>query len=186
MVERFDNLVASVSHTTRPKRQGEVEGQDYFFVDVETFKKMQVEGQFVEDAEVFGNFYGTGIDQLSARQAEGRDVILEIDWQGARHIRQRLDNVISIFILPPSVETLRERLIGRGRDDEAVIAKRMMAASAEISHFSEYEFLIVNDDFQVACAELADILVNRHQNTHSRLAAVTQRYPQLMVEIKDF
>ena len=186
MVARFDQVIASVSHTTRPKRSGEVHGKDYFFVDHATFQRMQAEDKFLEHAEVFGNHYGTSIEQIQQRQAEGYDVILEIDWQGARNIRARMENVLSVFILPPSLDTLRERLIGRGQDDETVIAERMAAAAAEMSHFDEYEFLLVNDDFDQACDELATILQQKQQNTANLAAAIRTRYPELIAEIANF
>ena len=186
MVERFEHLVASVSHTTRPMRKGEVDGEDYFFVDQKTFQQMQAADKFLEHAEVFGNFYGTSIEQIQQRQSLGYDVILEIDWQGARNIRARMTNVLSVFVLPPSVDTLRERLIGRGQDDEAVIAQRMAAASAEMSHFDEYEYLLINDDFDRACDELADILQQKHQNTANLAASIRARYPELIAEIANF
>ncbi|MEM7467600.1 MAG: guanylate kinase, partial [Pseudomonadota bacterium] len=109
MVETFDKLVASTSHTTRAMRDGEVNGEDYFFVSLNEFESMRQADKFLEHAEVFGNFYGTSIDQINLKRAEGLDVILEIDWQGARNIRARVDKVLSVFVLPPSIDTLRER-----------------------------------------------------------------------------
>ena len=186
MVERFDNLVASVSHTTRPKRSGEVDGEDYFFVTPEQFDEMQKADAFLEFAEVFGNFYGTGIAQIQQRQAEGYDVILEIDWQGARNIRARMPNVLSVFVLPPSIDALRARLVGRGQDDESIIAQRMAAAADEMSHFDEYEFLIVNDDFDQACDELAGILQQKRRNRSNLAPAIREKYPELIAEIAKF
>lgn len=185
MVERFENLVASISHTTRPKREGEVHGKDYFFVDPAQFHHIQSAGMFLEHAEVFGNHYGTGIEQIQARHAEGKDVILEIDWQGARNIRERMTNVLSIFVLPPSIETLRQRLVGRGRDDKAVIDKRMAAAAAEMSHFDEYDFLVVNDDFERACDELGDIIQQKWSNTANLTSKITLQHPKLIAEISN-
>ena len=186
MVDRFDGLVASVSHTTRPKRSGEVHGEDYFFVTHEQFQRMREADEFLEYAEVFGNFYGTSIEQIEQRQAQGYDVILEIDWQGARNIRARMSNVLSVFVLPPSIDTLRERLIGRGQDDESVIAQRMSAAAAEMSHFDEYEFLIVNDDFEQACEELAGVLQQKHRNSANLTSEIRAKYPNLIAEIAKF
>ena len=186
MVERFDRLVASISHTTRPKRTGEIDGEDYFFVTHEQFQRMRDADEFLEYAEVFGNFYGTAIEQIEQRQAQGYDVILEIDWQGARNIRARMSNVLSVFVLPPSIDTLRERLIGRGQDDESVIAQRMSAAAAEMSHFDEYEFLIVNDDFEQACEELAGVLQQKHRNSANLAGEIRAKYPNLIAEIAKF
>lgn len=186
MVERFDNLVASVSHTTRPKRSGEVDGEDYFFVTPEQFDEMQKADAFLEYAEVFGNFYGTGIAQIQQRQSQGYDVILEIDWQGARNIRARMPNVLSVFVLPPSTDALRARLVGRGQDDESIIAQRMAAAADEMSHFDEYEFLIVNDDFDQACDELAGILRQKRQNRSNLASEIREKYPKLIAEIAKF
>jgi guanylate kinase len=185
MVERFDNLVASISHTTRKKRDGEIDGTDYFFVQLDEFKKIEAAGKFLEHAEVFGNYYGTGIEQIEARRAEGKDVILEIDWQGARDIRARMKSVLSIFILPPSIDTLRQRLIGRGRDDKQVIDKRMSAAAAEMSHFDEYDFLVVNDDFDQACTELAGIIQQKWSNTANLVSEVALKHPKLIADISD-
>lgn len=183
MVERFENLVASISHTTRPKRDGEIDGQDYFFVALEKFEAIRAEGMFLEHAEVFGNHYGTGIKQIQDRHAEGKDVILEIDWQGARNIRQRMDNVLSIFVLPPSIEVLRQRLVGRGRDAKQVIDRRMAAATNEMSHFDEYDFLVVNDDFERACEELADIIRQKWSNTANLTPEIARLHPKLIAEI---
>ena len=183
MVAKFDHLVASVSHTTRNQREGEVHGKDYFFVSPAEFRKMRDADKFLEHAEVFGNLYGTSIDQIRAQQEQGLDVILEIDWQGARNIRQRMKNVLSVFVLPPSFDTLRERLEGRGQDDDEVIQERMDAAMAEMSHFDEYEFLIVNDDFETACDELAGILTQKGQNRANLAANIQARHPSLIAEI---
>lgn len=183
MVAKFDHLVASVSHTTRKQRDGEVHGEDYFFVSPQDFISMRNENKFLEHAEVFGNLYGTSIDQIKTQQEKGFDVILEIDWQGARNIRERMENVLSVFVLPPSFETLRERLVGRGQDDEEVINERMSAAAAEMSHFDEYEFLIVNDDFEAACDELAGILTQKWQNSTNLATKIRSRYPSLIAEI---
>ena len=183
MVERFDHLVSSISHTPRDQREGEIHGEDYFFVDHEEFEAMRAAGKFLEHAEVFGNFYGTAIQQIEERQAQGWDVILEIDWQGARNIRARMKNVLSVFILPPSIETLRQRLVSRGRDDKQVIDSRMGAAAAEMSHYDEYEFLLVNDDFQLAAEELAAIIEQKSENTANLAAKVRLRHPNLIAEI---
>lgn len=150
-------LCVSVSHTTRPRRPGEVDGVNYHFVSPERFESMRKNGEFLECATVFGNDYGTSRAWVEERLAEGCNVILEIDWQGAAQIKKIMPDAVSIFILPPSLETLRERLTRRGQDNTAVIEKRMAAAVSEISHFGQADYLLVNDDFDRALAVLASI-----------------------------
>lgn len=154
-------LVISVSTTTREAREGEVDGVNYFFVDKKTFQKSIEDDDFVEYAEVFGNFYGTSRSKLSEQLKSKDDVVLEIDWQGARKVREHFSEVISIFILPPSTKELASRLSNRKQDSEAVIAGRMEQARSEISHYDEYQYLIINDDFDQALAELQAIFVSQ-------------------------
>jgi len=158
LTERMENVVASISHTTRPCRPGEVDGIDYFFVAEPEFQTMIVEGDFLEHAKVFGNLYGTSLGQIQRTLDNGTDLLLEIDWQGARSIRDIYPEVVSIFIMPPSQAALRERLVGRGKDGQEVIESRMQAAVSEISHYREYEFLVVNDEFERALDELSLII----------------------------
>ena len=153
-----DELALSVSHTTRAPRPGEVDGQDYHFVDTGTFRDMIAADDFLEHAEVFDNFYGTSKAGVQAQLAAGQDVILEIDWQGARQVRTLMPESIGIFILPPSREALRERLHNRGQDDATVIERRMRDAVSEMSHYDEYDYLIINDDFRQAQDELASVM----------------------------
>lgn len=148
----------SVSHTTRPMRPGERDGQDYYFVSRDSFLAMQSRGEFLEHAEVFGNLYGTSQRSVSSRLAEDRDVILEIDWQGARQVRSAMPDSRSVFVLPPSREELRRRLQGRGQDSAEIIQARMCQAAAEMGHWAEFDFLIVNEDFDTAVQELTAIL----------------------------
>lgn len=155
--ERVEHLVISVSHTTRPPRPGEQDGVHYHFTSVDTFRQQVAEGNFLEYAQVFDNYYGTSRLSVDALRETGKDVILEIDWQGARQVRERAESVISIFILPPSIEALSARLHGRGQDDEATIQRRMHAAQSEMSHYPEYDYLIINDDFATALDDLACI-----------------------------
>lgn len=159
LLQRVPQLAVSVSHTTRPVRPGEQHGQDYFFVSMPEFQAMLENQAFLEQARVFDNYYGTAeqtvIDQLQA----GLDVILEIDWQGAAQVKMLFPDSIGIFILPPSTEVLLQRLRNRGQDDEATIARRMREAVAEISHYPQYDYLVVNDDFDQALVELASIIV---------------------------
>ena len=156
-----DELALSISHTTRAPRPGEINGQDYHFIDTATFRDMIAGDDFLEHAEVFDNFYGTSKGGVQAQLAAGQDVILEIDWQGARQVRKLMPECIGIFILPPSREALRERLQNRGQDDAMVIERRMRDAISEMSHYDEYDYLIINDDFQVAQDELTAIVLSR-------------------------
>ena len=147
-------LKVSVSHTTRPMRPGEVDGEHYHFVEREEFERMAVGNAFVEYAEVFGNLYGTAKSSLEGPLYEGRDLILEIDWQGARQVRACFPDAVSIFIAPPSIEALRERLRCRGQDSDEVIDRRMREAGSEMSHFEEYDYMVVNDEFDDALQQL--------------------------------
>jgi guanylate kinase len=158
-------LRLSVSHTTRPPREGEQDGVHYHFVSVDSFEEQAGEGVFLESAEVFGNYYGTSEQAIRQQLQQGFDVILEIDWQGAQQVRRRVPDAVSVFILPPSVEALRERLSGRGQDSEEIIQRRMHQASSELSHYPEYDYLVFNDDFEEALAQLRAIFVaNRLKN----------------------
>jgi guanylate kinase len=150
-------LCVSVSHTTRPMRPGEQDGVNYHFVDTATFSAMAGRGAFLEHAEVFGNHYGTSRAWVEERLAQGWDVILEIDWQGAAQIKKLLPEAVSIFILPPSRETLEQRLNNRGQDKPEVIAARMAKAVNEMSHYPQADYLVINDQFEVALADLAAI-----------------------------
>ncbi|SHE19276.1 guanylate kinase [methanotrophic endosymbiont of Bathymodiolus puteoserpentis (Logatchev)] len=154
-----DKLMVSVSHTTRAQRPGEVNGIDYFFSSEEQFKTLIEKQAFLEYAQVFDNYYGTSQKSVEDSLKQGNDVILEIDWQGAEQIRRTLPDTISIFILPPSTEVLRERLQGRGQDSKAVIDRRMQDAVTEMSHYAEYNYLVVNDDFSHALTELKSIIL---------------------------
>jgi len=151
-------LAVSVSHTTRYPRPGEVDGKDYHFVDGVAFEGMVSRGEFLEHAQVFDNRYGTSRQVVADQLATGIDVILEIDWQGARLVRELLPEAVSIFILPPSREALQQRLQDRGQDDDEVIARRMRDAVSEMSHYDEYDYLVINDVFQVALGELTAIM----------------------------
>ncbi|MGQ7745560.1 guanylate kinase [Pectobacterium brasiliense] len=153
----YDTQV-SISHTTRAKRPGENHGEHYFFVEVDEFKRMIQDNEFLEHAEVFGNYYGTSRPAIEQVLATGVDVFLDIDWQGAKQIRSQMPRARSIFILPPSKEELARRLRGRGQDSDEVIARRMSQAVAEMTHYGEYDYLIVNDDFDLALLDLKTII----------------------------
>ena len=160
LITKMDDLIVSVSHTTRQTRDGEVHGKDYFFVDVETFRTMQGENAFLECAQVFDNFYGTAQQTVEANLTQGHDVILEIDWQGAEQVRRLMPDSVSIFILPPSIETLRQRLEARGKDNSEIIERRMQDAVTEMSHYPEFDYLIVNDSFSEALDALKSIVAS--------------------------
>lgn len=154
-----EGLTVSVSHTTRLRRPGEDNGKDYFFIDSDMFEKMIIKQEFLEYAHVFGHSYGTAKESVTRKLNSGLDVILEIDWQGARQIRQILPGAISVFILPPCLLELEKRLKGRGQDSDTIICSRMSAALLEIGHYNEYEFLIVNDNFERALDQLKNIVM---------------------------
>src|SRR5580693_4878493 len=152
------NLVVSVSHTTRKPRVNEVEGRDYHFVTPAKFHELIDQQAFLEHAQVFDNFYGTGATQVRDKLAAGKDVLLEIDWQGARQVRQAMPDSTSIFILPPSRMALEHRLRERRTDSPETIARRLADASTDMSHYNEFDFVVVNDRFDQAAVEVAEIL----------------------------
>lgn len=158
VLAQLPDLHVSVSHTTRAMRPGEVDGVNYHFTDIPTFKARVAAGEFLEHAEVFGNFYGTSRTTVEQALAAGKDLVLEIDWQGARRVRELFPAAVSIFIAPPSIAELQRRLQARGQDSAEVIARRMAAAEDEMSHAGEYRYHVVNDDFVRATAALAGII----------------------------
>jgi guanylate kinase len=158
LLEAEPQLRLSVSYTTRPPRPGEEDGRDYHFVSAPVFERMLEAGEFLESAVIYGNRYGTSQKLIEREQAQGRDVVLEIDWQGAQQIRRVMRQVVSVFILPPSPEVLEARLRARGQDSEDVVARRLASAREEISHVSEYEYVIINDDFDRAAQDLRSII----------------------------
>ena len=162
LLNKMDNIKASVSHTTRASRPGEVDGINYHFVSQQQFVDMLEQDAFLEHAEVFGNFYGTSQQWVADSLASGEDVILEIDWQGAAQVRQLFPDSTSIFILPPSKQALRERLHNRAQDDAEVIEKRIAAATEEMSHYIEADFVVVNDQFDLALSQLMAIVTAQH------------------------
>jgi len=168
LLTRVDSIQVSVSHTTRPKRSREVDGKDYYFIDEKQFLYMLAENTFIEHAKVFDHYYGTSKNWLEETLRQGIDVVLEIDWQGAAQIRKLIPKTVGIFILPPSRETLESRLRHRGQDSDAVIAGRLNKASEEISHFGEYDYLIVNDDFDRAVQDLTSIVLAERLKTEKQ------------------
>lgn len=177
VVKMLPDVVVSVSHTTRNMREGEVNGRDYHFVDEQRFLEMVDNGDFLEHANVFGNRYGTSRQHIQEQLSSGKDVILEIDWQGARQIRQLMSDCKSIYILPPSIQALRDRLQGREQDSNDVIESRMREAVNEMTHYGEFDYIVINDDFDQARDQLAAIFicdqmrVERQQQTHAQLLA---------------
>mgnify|MGYP002735297492 CR=1 FL=1 len=170
LIDRLDGIQVSVSHTTRARRPGEVDGVNYHFVERADFEAMIERGEFFEHARVFDNHYGTSRVAVEHMLAVGQDVILEIDWQGARQAREQMPDAVSVFILPPSREELERRLAGRGTDEHAVIVARMREAISEMSHFDEYDYLVINDDFTTALNELQSLVV-AHRHRRERMQA---------------
>lgn len=180
LVEQDSRVCVSVSHTTRSPRPGEVDGVNYNFIDVASFESMVAAGDFLEHAQVFDNFYGTSRRWVEQQLAAGLDVILEIDWQGARGARQVFADALSIFILPPSREALRERLSGRGQDSADIIERRMRDAVSEMSHYNEFDYVVVNDEFSVALSEIACIFRAQRLRRQRQQATLSGRLQQLL------
>jgi guanylate kinase len=175
LINTLDNIEVSISHTTRAMRPGERDGMDYFFIDEVAFMKMIHDCAFLEHAHVFNHLYGTSIEQINKRLSDGVDVVLDIDWQGAEQIKSSFPNAVSIFIVPPSLEVLKQRLMDRRQDKDEVISDRMKKAQAELSHYSKFDYLIVNDNFEKAALELGAIVIanrlriKRQVNKQSKL-----------------
>jgi guanylate kinase len=180
LLERNPALTVSVSHTTRAPRTHEVAGREYWFVTPEEFQERLARGEFLEFARVFDNFYGTGRASVEAVLAAGRDVILEIDWQGARQVRKSAPGCTTIFILPPSRAVLEQRLRDRQTDSDAVIARRLQEAVGDMSHYGEFGYVVVNDDFDTACDQLQCILAGKGQGLTSDRAALAPLLADLL------
>ncbi|WP_062789511.1 guanylate kinase [Aquitalea pelogenes] len=172
----------SISYTTRAARTGEVDGQHYHFVDHATFQSMIAAGDFLEYAEVYGNFYGTSVRWLQSRLEEGRDILLEIDWQGAEQVRKVFPEALGIFILPPSIEELERRLRGRGTDTEEVILRRLASARSEIDKVAEYDYIVVNDDFERARLDLISIFRARRLRAAVQVARLAPALARMGVQ----
>jgi guanylate kinase len=179
LLSREAGLCLSISHTTRPPRAGEENGREYHFVTVDAFKAMMADGDFLEWAQVHGNFYGTSKRAITAALEAGRDVLLEIDWQGALQVRKVFCDAVGIFILPPSMATLAQRLNTRGTDSAEVIARRLRAAREEMRHVHDFHYVIINDDLQIAVQDMVHVV---HA---SRLLLTRQcaRHPALFAEL---
>ena len=163
LVESVDDIRVSVSHTTRPMRPGEIDGVNYNFADTASFEQMVADDVFLEHAQVFDNYYGTSREWVEQQLREGIDVILEIDWQGAEQVRPRMPGCVAVFILPPSRDELIRRLRDRGQDSEEVIQRRFSDAVTDMSHYTEYDYVVINDDFDEALTDLAAIMRARRQ-----------------------
>ena len=178
LVGRAPGVEISISHTTRPARPGERDGREYHFVGEAAFRRLADGGRMLETARVFGNWYGTSRDWVDERRRRGADVLLEIDWQGAAQVREKDPEAITVQILPPSVEALERRLRERGQDDEASIAGRIASASREMSHYPDFDYLVVNERFEDALGELEAIVRAERARTRARarrLAAFLDR-----------
>ena len=174
LVAAMPELQFSISYTTRPKRHTEVDGEDYFFVSVAEFETMVANGDFLEHASVFDNYYGTSKAQVIKQLEQGVSVVLEIDWQGARQVRDNLPECRSIFILPPSVAELKQRLTNRGTDSEEIIARRFRDALTDLSHWQEFDYAVINDDLEQASADL-EAIVRGHGDDHAVAAPHVKR-----------
>lgn len=179
LVAGDDRLRLSISYTTRPPRPGEEDGVHYHFVSRETFLEMLERGLFLESAEVYGNFYGTSQPWIEAQMAQGHDVLLEIDWQGAAQVRRLIPSAIGIYILPPSLEELQRRLCHRGQDSPEVIARRLAAAREDLSHALEYDYLVVNEHFERALADLRAIVHSQRLTVARQQTALADLLRQL-------
>jgi guanylate kinase len=180
LVGHDEHIRISVSHTTRPKRPGEWDGVDYHFVNQEKFFQMAEDGEFLEHASVFDNYYGTSEQEVQKELDKGMDVILEIDWQGAQQVRKRMKDTVSIFILPPNRESLLDRLTERGQDSTEVIQKRYQDAKNEISHYPEFDYLVVNDVFDRAVDELRAIVISQRLRQNYQWELQRERLEQLL------
>ncbi len=179
LVETMPKVQVSVSHTTRAMRPGEVDGSNYHFVGREQFMRMLEQGLFLEQAEVYGNCYGTSKTWVEQTLAQGLDVILEIDWQGAQQVRRQIPAAVGVFILPPSRQTLHQRLTGRGQDKADIIERRMRQAIDEMSHYVEADYLIINDHFDTALAQFKAVIAAQALTLDKQ----RHRHQQLLIEL---
>ena len=177
LLEREPDVGLSISYTTRAPRPGEMPGREYFFVDIAEFKAMAARGEFLEHAEVYGNWYGTSKHWIEKTRATGSDVLLEIDWQGARSVKALFPDMTFIYILPPSIEVLRQRLVKRGKDSKEVIERRLAEAREDLKHVHEADYVIINEDFSVALLDLQSVVralrltAARQLKLHSQLVS---------------
>jgi guanylate kinase len=179
LLARDGGIALSVSHTTRPPRPGEEDGREYHFVDVAEFMRLRAAGHFLESAEVHGNYYATSRVWIDETIFAGTDVLLEIDWQGARQVKARYGHAVGIFILPPSIDALEARLHKRGQDSAAVITRRLLAAGSEIAHAPEFDYVIINEHFDTALTQLAAVVTA----TRLRYAVQAARHHTLFAQL---
>jgi guanylate kinase len=179
LLEHNPQIGLSVSYTTRAPRDGEIDGKHYHFISRESFLEMAKRGEFLESAEVYGNFYGTSQKWIANETAKGRDILLEIDWQGAAQVRKIFPACLSIFILPPSLEALAQRLNGRGTDDAGVISKRLAAVRDDVAHVAEFDYVIINEDLNRALHELESVVLAARLRGSSQIARHQQLINQL-------
>jgi guanylate kinase len=179
LLEKDPGIALSVSHTTRPPRPGESNGREYHFVSVEEFMRLRAAGEFLESAEVHGNYYATSRVWIEQRVRAGTDVLLEIDWQGARQVKQHFSQAVGIFILPPSIDALETRLHRRGQDSAQVITRRLLAAGSEIAHAPEFDYVIINEDFATALAQLGSVVMATRLRYSSQAARHHELFAQL-------
>jgi guanylate kinase len=180
LLDREPDIELSVSYTTRPPREGEVDGRDYHFVTRAAFLEMAARGEFLESAEVHGSLYATSQAWIEARMREGRDIVLEIDWQGAEQVRRLVQGAVGIFVLPPSLDALHRRLTARGKDSSEVIERRLANAREEIGHVGEFDYVIINQSFDVAVVDLVSIV----RATRLKVAAQLARHRDLINAMK--
>jgi guanylate kinase len=180
LLRRLPDLKFSISYTTRPKRSLEREGRDYFFVDLPQFQEMIAAGAFLEYARVFDNWYGTGRQQVNNLLERGHSVLLEIDWQGARQVREAAPEAITVFVLPPSLPELERRLRGRGTDEEATIRRRLDEALSDMAHWDEFDRVLINDDLEQAAAALAAIVAGQDSPRAPLPAALRERIAAIL------
>jgi len=180
LLQRNPGLEFSVSYTTREQRKTEIDGRDYFFVKEKCFLQLKEEDELLESALVFGNYYGTGRTQVQQHLAKGNHVILEIDWQGARQVRESMPDCVSIFILPPARPELERRLRTRGTDSDEVIARRLQEAQGDMSHWDEFDFVIINDDVDIAVGELEAILHGEGTGNRSSDPELQQKLEKIL------
>jgi guanylate kinase len=179
LLEREREIVLSISHTTRPPRPGDIDGEHYHFVNRGVFERLVADNAFLEHAEVFGNLYGTSRNAVEPLLAQGRDVLLEIDWQGARQVRKVMPDSVSIFILPPSREELERRLRTRAADSAVTIARRLAESREEIAHVDDFDYVVVNDEFADALNDLRSIVTTRRL----RREAQAKRHAALIADL---
>lgn len=182
LLHAFEDITVSISHTTRNQRIGEQDGVNYHFVDEEKFLSMVAASEFIEHAKVYDHYYGTAAASIQKSLQEGIDVLLDIDWQGAQQIRQHFPKAISIFLLPPSLSTLKKRLLMRGRENPELVHERMLKAQAEISHYAEFDYMVINDDFKHAAEDLESIVRSTRLNMKQQSAKHCQLLSFLLTE----